>query len=789
MFGLFQPSTTIGELRSLIASHEKKMMESFLALHKKLTSCEEKGNVNGSKLDIIMQLLGANTKHPHATASANSRETLFRSGRSVKTLVEASNNVLAVSRENNALHCSICVKELDPSTHVNVAAGAKVKGVFKYDFGMGESFGDNYVLPLPFKDMRRSVRAHFASQFHAKQVEKRKLLDAVAAGDFRARKTSSGNVLRTAYTVLKKSLPYATFEDLVVLQSNNGVKVGNINHSRMLIPPLRSEFCSLMRTRLMKFVQEQPCIALVADKVTVANRTVDITAILAVVGNAPPENRIQSFVISAPVVAAHDGQSIARELTSSLKSIGVVSPDQLSAMSMDGQYHQTGVPMAVIRNMAADSGVQRYPVVVLWDGSHLLNLADCDARKEPANQWVDETIARMTAIAKRHTHGKGLEDLLNTADRVGSTVLKPKLWSATRFAPYASRTFDTFLKNWNVMKQVLADRVAGGTSDEAARNDLSWLSDERSKVSVSALKDVYNVVAAGSAALQDTQLLPWERKAGHDSMTLRLDLMSESLSELGIGTEEGLEGDFHEKWPALSSNSENSVSRCAPKIAGFVDSMSSHCDRRTRGVKAGGHDVGATNKLVNISMPGLKKLGDLRSVRQSHSACLSSLLGHIRELERSKLIPKSAADQCTLDSIQAARVVMLDLPAKSNSQEYSNQELYGALWRQAVDTPALRGYLDLVTRIWLLSPPESVVESMGSVISDIFGEHRQLSHLSAEEELQIRWNGPSPHHAEPLISAHQKAFPRNFQTSRGPLFESTVLKRFAREKAYRTMFK
>lgn len=211
MFGLFQPSTTIGELRSLIAAHEKKMTEVLLALHKKLTSCEEKGNVNGSKLDMIMQLLGANTKQPHETASANSRETLFRSGRSVKTLVEASNNALTVSRENNALHCSICVRELDPSALVNLAPGAKVKGVFKYDFGMGESFGDNHVLPLPFKDMRKSVRAHFASQFHAKQVEKRKLQDAVAAGEFRARKTSSGNVLRTAYTVLKKIFTLRNF--------------------------------------------------------------------------------------------------------------------------------------------------------------------------------------------------------------------------------------------------------------------------------------------------------------------------------------------------------------------------------------------------------------------------------------------------------------------------------------------------------------------------------------------------------------------------------------------------
>ena len=111
---LLQPSTTIDELRSVIAAHEKRLAEVLLALDKKLTSCEEKGNVNGAKLDMIMQLVGTNARQPQKTASANARDTLFRYGRNVKTLVEASNNVLVASPENIALHCSTCVKDLDP---------------------------------------------------------------------------------------------------------------------------------------------------------------------------------------------------------------------------------------------------------------------------------------------------------------------------------------------------------------------------------------------------------------------------------------------------------------------------------------------------------------------------------------------------------------------------------------------------------------------------------------------------------------------------------------------------
>lgn len=44
-------------------------------------------------------------------------------------------------------------------------------------------------------------------------------------------------------------------------------------------------------------------------------------------------------------------------------------------------------------------------------------------------------------------------------------------------------------------------------------------------------------------------------------------------------------------------------------------------------------------------------------------------------------------------------------------------------------------------RVWLLYPCESIVESMGSVLKNIFGEHRNLAPENAEKELIIAWNG------------------------------------------------
>ena len=46
---------------------------------------------------------------------------------------------------------------------------------------------------------------------------------------------------------------------------------------------------------------------------------------------------------------------------------------------------------------------------------------------------------------------------------------------------------------------------------------------------------------------------------------------------------------------------------------------------------------------------------------------------------------------------------------------------------------------------------ESVVESMASVIGEVFGERRNMNHVSAAEELAIRWNGACLAKADRLL--------------------------------------
>ena len=88
---------------------------------------------------------------------------------------------------------------------------------------------------------------------------------------------------------LKKSLASDQLEDLVTLQYRNGAEMGSINHSRRLIMECRDVLHDVIMEKLRRHIASQPCMALLADKVTVARRTLDITAVMTIAPGALSE--------------------------------------------------------------------------------------------------------------------------------------------------------------------------------------------------------------------------------------------------------------------------------------------------------------------------------------------------------------------------------------------------------------------------------------------------------------------------------------------------------------------
>lgn len=173
-----------------------------------------------------------------------------------------------------------------------------------------------------------------------------------------------------------------------------------------------------------------------------------------------------------------------------------------------------------------------------------------------------------------------------------------------------------------------------------------------------------------------------------------------------------------------------------------------------------GNTRGTANGQLQQSIVDLRAVSNLVEVRMSllplHTQV--SLIGEAaRRLVRAKLIPSSAVppEWSLLEALQLLR-------SDRFRAEKSNQALLKSLWREARNNPALKPFINLVIRTWLLCPAESVVESMGSVLKEVFSYKRQLKHENAAKELIIRWNGPAIGAADRLIHDVQRSHKFDF---------------------------
>ena len=404
-----------------------------------LSKMERQNNVNRSE----------NPSQPQQDIEQHVGDTLFRSGRSLAALQTASEGLLVSCEAGNLLHCSVCVPDpTDQKKHHS--------GIFKYDATLGLSFDPSVTMPKRFTSLRDSVAKHFRSAGHneAKQafVEKDER-DRVRS---EANNSAASHVLRTAYLVLKKSLSHLLFEQLIVLQHLNGAAMGNINHSRMMMDTARTAFCEATLSKVKDHIENQPCVSVIADKVTVARRTVDVTAVLTLMPEAEPDHIFQSFVVDAPVVKHHDGESMASDIRDSLAKVGVTSAEKVAAIGADGQYHHNAVPEKLVQLLEKENGDT---VPAVWDQAHLMNLGEGDARKDSCAAWVRDTVDMVTAVNRRCSVGKGLEELIRCGEESGKRALRPKLWSETRFAPHAEQVFSVFRRNLEHLCSVLEKKL------------------------------------------------------------------------------------------------------------------------------------------------------------------------------------------------------------------------------------------------------------------------------------------------------------------------------------------
>ena len=129
----------------------------------------------------------------------------------------------------------------------------------------------------------------------------------------------------------------------------------------------------------------------------------------------------------------------------------------------------------------------------------------------------------------------------------------------------------------------------------------------------------------------------------------------------------------------------------------------------------------ANNDILLKQMANIRSVADLVHLRNSKRTLqelVSEVLANMQYLARSGLIPRSCvtSESSVLEAVTVLRSLACEGPETS-------QGLLKALWRLREDKPLLRAYIDVVKRLWLLFPVESVVESMSSILKEVFGTH------------------------------------------------------------------
>ena len=270
-----------------------------LYLHKELVCAVDK-NYDAildmqRKLDVLIQKSQSNGQRSgQQTDELQTKvtDTLFRSCRSVSTLKAAADGHLVSLPERNMLYCDLCVPAADK-------APKRAAGTFKYNFSCGVNFPVGKKMHQKFKSLKTAVSAHFeftSHITHARQVTRENAQQERLISN---RSAIAERVLRAAYHTIMESASHLSFEQLMVMLKDCGVDVGDKNHSTRMMCKARDVFHDVILDKLAAIIKNKPYVAVMADKVTLHNRTVDITAINLVMPDAPSDVMLQNFVISA----------------------------------------------------------------------------------------------------------------------------------------------------------------------------------------------------------------------------------------------------------------------------------------------------------------------------------------------------------------------------------------------------------------------------------------------------------------------------------------------------------
>ena len=351
------------------------------------------------------------------------------------------------------------------------------KGLFDYDASDGLSFPKPAQLPVSFTRLKREVKTHLKSATHRKEERKRN-------GDPRGaeeceKEEVAMRVLRVAHLELMSSNKLEQFESLMHLfhYMESVGHMGDLNIDPVAdMLRFRAAFADVMSSRAARQVQSCPCVAWVADRITVGPgieatpcyQEIDVVAAVLLCPENEPGELFQSLVVAVPKISWEDrGASLVTQWADTAARLGLIDTKKLASVSFGEELQREGLPAEFLSkltsssqtNSAESSGTPAVPC--LWDGAHMLDLADSAARAEQHCSWVNDTVETIRRLSNwaldlrelYESFGAELMATLKGVTELPFTALH--LWTYTMSVQFSESVLGRFIRHSSGIRRAI----------------------------------------------------------------------------------------------------------------------------------------------------------------------------------------------------------------------------------------------------------------------------------------------------------------------------------------------
>ncbi len=429
------------------------------------------------------------------------------------------------------LHCSEdAFMDAESSGTLN-----QINGVISFPLDTQLTFQEGENLTKSFTNLKKKIKTHLVNKTHTVNwgAWKEREEEIIRLG---SRNYQVGmRIARICYFLFKTGGSERDFEIEVLRKINDGIDMGDLNHSHNFPPKFRPYIAKEIHRRMSTFLTSRmvqtghlPPVNVGADKGTNRHRTRQFMTALTVVPDA--EELLQPIYIGQPIVKDHTGQGVASSIKDGLDKFGILSV-QLEASSHDGQYFHLSVPEALCKLYDLDN---RFVSTI--DPLHRAGTVDTHIRKENTFQWMVKTFSTCKELYNKFNWGKNYEFLVDTCQELEMNMAQLVTFQTTRFANSIRLVVINLRTDYEAVILCLIKiqeyfKRSSNSKDQEKRNDatrlLGFIQNKRFCMHLSGLADVYDMFGMFVNVVQKVNVLPHER---YDNSIKVLDKMAKMKS-------------------------------------------------------------------------------------------------------------------------------------------------------------------------------------------------------------------------------------------------------------------